>query len=402
MKLNDTLRLALGSIERAPVRSGLMLLAMAIGVAAVVTLSALGESVRQYVVNEFASLGTNLVIVLPGRSETTGGTLTASFGGTSRDLTIADAKALTQSYNVRRVAPIIVGAAGVQHAGLEREVAIFGGTAEMQPIRHWRMAQGQFLPMMDWERAMPICVIGGKIKSELFADQDAVGQWLRIGDSRFRVVGVLSTEGRSLGVDVEEVVVVPVASAMNLFNRQSLFRILIEANDRQVIDAVRDFAEAAIARRHHGERDVTVITQDAVVSTFDQIFGLLTVAVIGIAAISLVVAGVLIMNVMLVAVAQRTPEIGVLKSLGASAGQITQLFLVEAALLSLLGATVGVAVGLLAVWAMGKLNPVLAVSAPSWSVFAAALIALITGLVFGVGPARRAAGLDPVQALSGK
>ncbi len=306
----DIVRYAFHSIERSPGRTALMLLAMAIGVAAVVLLTALGEAARRYVSDEFASLGTNLVIVLPGRSETTGGTLGASFGGTTRDLTLDDAFALNRHYGVSQVAPIIIGAAGVQHAGLEREVPIFGTTSEMLPIRHWRMEQGQFLPETDWERSSPVCVIGGKIRDELFGDVAPIGRWLRIGDSRFRVIGVMASEGRSIGVDVQEMVIVPVASAMTLFNTQTMFRVLVEASSRDAIPAVRQHVRSTIRARHHGEEDVTVITQDAVLATFDQIFTALTMTVGGIAAISLGVAGVLIMNVMLVAVAQRTSEIG--------------------------------------------------------------------------------------------
>lgn len=400
MNRADTLRFAFASIERAPARSALMLLAMSIGVAAVVLLTSLGEAARRYVTDEFASLGTNLVIVLPGKAETTGGTMGASFGGTTRDLTIDDAFALTRAYNVREVAPIVVGAAGVQYAGLEREVPIFGSTSELLQIRHWKMHKGSFLPQGDWNRAIQVCVIGGKIERELFGQQDAVGQWLRIGDSRFRVIGVLASEGRSIGIDVQETVLVPVASAMVLFDTQSMFRILVEATDRDVIPAVKRFVAETIIARHHGEEDITVITQDAVLQTFDQIFGALTITVAGIAAISLAVAGVLIMNVMLVAVSQRTPEVGLLKAIGASPRQIVNLFLTEAMLLSLFGAIIGLAVGLAGGWGVGQLYPALHLTPPPWAVVAAVGVALTTGLVFGILPARRAARLDPVLALS--
>lgn len=400
MKVLDGAKFALGSVHRAPLRTALMLLAMAIGVVAVVMLSALGNAAKDYVVAEFSSLGTNLVIVLPGRSETTGGTLTASYGGTNRPLTIEDAEALTRGYHVTRVAPIIVGAAGVQHGGLEREAPIFGGTHEMQAIRHWQMARGQFLPAANWQRTTAVCVIGLTIAEELFGEVDPVGQWLRVGENRFRVIGVLANTGRSLGIDVDEVVVVPVASAMRLFNRDSLFRILLEASSRSSVTSVRDFAEATLAERHHGERDVTVITQDAVLDTFDEIFNLMTLAVLGIASVSLLVAGLLIMNVMLVAVAQRTAEVGVLKALGASAGKVVQLFLLEAVLLSAIGAAVGVLIGMTGTWLLGLINPALDGPIPLWAILAAIFVALSTGVLFGVTPARRAARLDPIAALN--
>ena len=400
MNAIDIVRFSFHSIKRAPARTALMLLAMAIGVAAVVVLTGLGEAARRYVTSEFASLGTNLVIVLPGKSETTGGTLGASFGGTTRDLTVDDAFALKRHRNVARVAPLIIGAAGVQHAGRVREVPIFGTTSQMPEIMHWPMAKGQFLPDNDWSRSSPVCVIGIKIESELFGKESAVGRWLRIGDSRFRVIGVLGSEGRSIGFDAEEMVIVPVASAMTLFNTQTLFRILVEADSRESMPVVRDFVRSTILERHRGEEDITVVTQDAVLDTFDQIFTALTLTVGGIAAISLSVAGVLIMNVMLVSVSQRTNEVGVLMAVGAAPQQIVTLFLAEAALLSLFGALIGLGVGLAGSWLATQIYPALDMTPPLWAVLAAAGVAVATGLVFGIMPARRAAQLDPVFALA--
>lgn len=396
----DVLRYSFHSIERSASRTALMLLAMAIGVAAVILLTGLGEATRRYVVNEFASLGTNLVIVLPGKSETSGGTLGASMGGSTRDLTIDDAYALTRHMSVSRVAPLVIGAAGVQYAGLEREAVIYGTTKDMLPIRHWSMSSGQFLPEGAWTRATQVCVIGKVIAAELFGQDNAVGRWLRIGDSRFRVIGVLGSVGRSMGLDVEDTVIVPVASAMSLFNTQSLFRILIESRSAQVMESVKVFSRETIIARHHGEEDITVITQDAVMETFDQIFNALTMTIGGIGAISLAVAGILIMNVMLVSVAQRTGEIGLLKAVGAAPRQLVWLFLVESAMLSLFGALVGLGIGLSGTWMISTAYPTLDVTPPGWAILAGVSMALITGIVSGIIPARRASALDPVRALA--
>jgi putative ABC transport system permease protein len=400
MRFLDVIRFSFHSIERTPGRTALMLLAMGIGVAAVIVLTGLGEAARRYVTDEFTSLGTNLVIIIPGKSETTGGMLTAGFGGTTRDLTIDDAFALTKNSQVVRVAPIVVGAAGVQHAGLEREVPIFGTTTDMLTIRRWQISDGQFLPRTDWSRSSPVAVIGAKVRSELFGKGPAVGGFLRVGEQRFRVIGVLSPEGRSIGVDTEELVIVPVAAAMSLFDTQSMFRVLIEAHSRESLPAVKEFARRTIRARHRDEEDVTVITQDAVLDTFDQIFTALTLAVGGIAGISLAVAGVLIMNVMLVAVSQRTNEVGVLKAIGATPTQITTLFLAEAALLSLFGAVLGLGLGLGGGWLVMYFLPALNMAPPVWAVAAGVGMAMATGLVFGIAPARRAARLDPVLALA--
>jgi len=391
---------AWGALRGYPGRTLLMLLAMAIGVAAVIVLTALGEGARRYVVGEFSALGTNLVIVIPGRSETGGFNPSTLMGETPRDLTIADARALTRSLNVRRVAPLNVGQSEVSWGGRSRDVVIVGATHDYLAIRHWKLGQGRFLPAAKWEQALPVAVIGSKIRRELFGPRRALGQWLRIGERRYRVIGILASKGRSIGVDVEDLVIIPVASAQQLFNTPSLFRILVEARSREAIEPVKRFIIDTLQRRHQGVKDVTVITQDAVLATFDRILGALTYAVGGIAAISLAVAGILIMNVMLVAVSQRTAEIGLLKALGASRRIISVLILAEAVMLSGLGALGGLLLGLLGNVVIRRLLPVLPAQTPLWALLAAVTVAILTGLLFSLLPARRAAALDPVLALS--
>jgi len=210
----------------------------------------------------------------------------------------------------------------------------------------------------------------------------------------------MGSEGRSIGVDVQETIMIPVASAQQLFNTESLFRILVEAKTREAIEPVKRFITDTLQQRHQGAKDVTVITQDAVLQTFDRILGALTFAVGGIAAISLAVAGILIMNVMLVAVSQRTSEIGLLKALGASPRQIIVLILAEALLLSMLGAAIGLMLGQLGSLLIRHAFPDLPAYAPNWAVATALLVALVTGALFSLMPARRAARLDPVMALS--
>ncbi|WP_269449604.1 ABC transporter permease [Acidihalobacter aeolianus] len=243
-------------------------------------------------------------------------------------------------------------------------------------------------------------MLGESLRAELFGNAPAIGETVRIGDRRFRVIGILAPKGQSLGMDMGDVAIIPVAAAQALFDTHTMFRVLVEVRGRESIPAAKRFIDATISARHEGENDVTVISMDAILSTFDRIFAALTLTVAGIAAISLAVAGILIMNVMLVAVSQRTTEIGLLKALGAPPRQIARLFLVESAVLSLLGAAAGVAVGYLGVFALGRLFPSFPLAAPPWAVLAGVGVALFSGLVFGVLPARRAARLDPVQALT--
>lgn len=396
----DTFRFAARSLGAARARVVLMLAATALGVGAVIVLTGLGEGARRYVQNEFASLGTNLVIVLPGRTESGGGGSFMFTGETTRDLTFDDAWGLSQHPAVRRVAPLNVGSATITARGRERDVPVLGSTAEMLAIRHWTMAQGQFLPPGDFDEATPVAVLGTKLRRELFGADSPLGEWIRLGDRRFRVIGVLASEGRSIGVDTEEVVIVPVASAAQLFNTASLFRILVEAADHDAIARVSEHIGRTIRARHQGEEDVTIITQDAVLATFNRVLGALTLAVGGIAGVSLAVAGILIMNVMLIAVSQRRAEVGLLKALGAAPHIIRRIFLTEAALLASAGAVSGIVLGSAGSVLIAYFYPMLPAYAPWWAVLAALVTAIGSGLVFGVLPARRAARLDAALALA--
>ncbi|MCQ8116246.1 ABC transporter permease [Methylomonas rosea] len=399
MLSKDLLLQAGKAIRTQPLRAALIILAMSIGVAAVNVLTALGDSARNYVVHEFESLGTHLVIVLPGRTETTGGH-PPLFGETPRDLTLDDAAALFRSRQVAAIAPVSIGSAPVSVGGLERETNVMGSTHALLRVRHLTMAQGQFLPEADADKEISVCVIGKTISDELFAHQQAVGQWLRINDRRFRVIGVLAKEGQSIGTGFDELIIVPVASAQALFDSHSLFRILIEAHSEAAMYKAVDEVRNIIKLRHEGEDDVTVITQDSVVNTFDKILTALTFTVAGIAAVSLAVAGVLVMNVMLVSVSQRTAEIGLLKALGATQSQLQRWFLCEAALLSLAGALVGSVIGQFGILVLQWLYPNFPLALPLWARLSALAVALATGLIFGVMPARKAARLDPVAALA--
>jgi putative ABC transport system permease protein len=396
----DVVRFAWGSLRGYPARAVLMGIAMAIGVGAVVVLTALGEGARGYVVNQFASLGTNLLIVFPGRAATGGAAAGMFVGQTPRDLTLEDALALARSPLVTRVAPLTVGSALVSYGGRSREAPVLGTTAEWLAIRHMQMATGHFLPAGDPRTAASVCVIGGTVRDELFDGENAVGKWLRLGDRRFRVIGVIQSGGVNMGFNTDELVMVPVASAQALFNIQSLLRVLVEARTRDEIQAAKRHTEEVLRTRHEGELDVTVVTQDAILATFDRILRALTLAVGGIAGISLAVAGILIMNVMLIAVSQRRREIGLLKAVGATRWQIRAVFLAEAMVLASLGALGGLLLGYAGSFLIRQLYPMLPALAPGWAVAAALLTALSTSVVFTLLPARRAARLDPVLALS--
>ena len=400
MNASDTLRFASRAATAYPLRTALMVLAMSIGVAAVVVLTALGDGARRYVVNEFSAIGSNLVIVLPGRSETGGFNPANAITGTTRDLTVNDAAALLRAPSVLRTAPITVGTSEAAYGGKLKDVTVVGTTADYLEIRRLAVAQGRFLPREDTGQGASVAVIGSKIREELFGNDQALGRMLRVGDRRYRVIGVMGQSGQGLNMNADEIVVLPVSAAQAMFNTNTLFRILVEAKSRDALDAAKNEVTEIIKTRHEGEADVTVITQDAVLATFDNILGVLTFGVGGIGAISLAVAGILVMNVMLVAVTQRTGEIGLLKALGAPGRAIRNAFLAEATLLSAAGAVIGFLLGQGGAFLLRLFFPTLPAYPPGWAIAAALGTAIATGLLFGVMPARRAAALDPVQALS--
>lgn len=397
MTTPDALRFSLRALLAHRLRSVLSLLGMAIGVAAVVILTALGEGARIYVVGEFANIGTNLLVVVPGRTQTAGAL--PVIGGTPHDLTLDDAAAVAKLRGVVRVAPVVIGTETVAHGERRRQVAVMGATAEMGPIRRLEVARGRFLPAGEARRGAPIVVLGDATARELFPGEDPLGKAVRVGGSRMKVIGVLAHRGVQLAIDMDELALVPVATAMRLFDRSSLFRLFVEVPGRRDLAEVEPRVLALLTRRH-GEEDVTLITQQAVLASFDRILRALTLAMGTIGAISLAVAGILIMNVMLVSVSERTSEVGLLKALGAGGGQVLTVFLLEAGLLSALGALAGLGLGWAGVEVLGRVFPALPSTTPAWAQVASLVTAIGGGLLFGVLPARRASRLDPVVALA--
>lgn len=401
MNVGDLFGFSGGALRGHRLRSGLSLLGVAIGVGSVILLTSLGEGARLYVTGEFASLGSNLIIVVPGKTETTGAM--PLVGGVPRDLTLEDMDALVRQVpSIRRAAPLVAGEAPARFGSKQRDITVAGTTAEFKDVRLLAISAGRYLPPGDPHQGPRVCVIGAKIGEELFEGANPLGEWLRLGEERYRVIGIMAPRGTSLGMDLDEVVHVPVSRAMKMFNRTSLFRILAEVNSFGETDAARDAALALLKERHEGFEDVTVLTQDSVMSTFSSILAALTAALGGIAAISLSVAGVGIMNVMLVSVSERVPEIGLLKALGATRGQILVVFLTEASILSTVGGLTGLALGFAGSRLIQYLWPVFPAQPPVWAVLGALGLALFVGVTFGLLPARRASRLDPVAALAGR
>jgi len=288
------------------------------------------------------------------------------------------------------VAPMSMGTASVSRGNRNRDIPVVGTTADFAVIRGIKMERGRFLPEGEWERGERLVVIGQTVREELFGEANPLGRNLRIDEWRFKVIGVMAPRGESMGFNLDDLVMVPVATGLRIFNRRSLFRIFVQARSYEEIDAIRASLRELMIERHSGQEDVTIISQDAVLSSF------------GIAAVSLAVAGIGVMNVMLVSVSERTSEVGLLKALGVVRRQVLSVFLAEAAILSLAGGLAGLALGFALVRASVAIYPDLPAAPPAWAIVSVLGLSLLVGLVAGVGPARRAADLSPVEALGSR
>lgn len=401
MRLGDVFGLGRAALAARKLRTRLTGAALAIGVAAVLVLTALGEGARGWVVERFAGLGANTLAVLPGRTETRGGA--PMVATTTRDLTLLDARALEERLpGVRHVVPIAIGEALIEYENRGRAATVIGTSRDFLQMRKLEVVQGTNLPEAELERGARVCVLGRTIVRELFGERQPLGQRVRIGDAPFRVVGVLAQQGSSMMVDLDDVVLVPVANALALFDATGLFRVVVQVGSAADVELAARRVTAILLARHDDEEDFTVLRPGALAQSLGDVLAILTAALVGIAAVSLVVAGVGVMNVMVVSVTERTAEIGLMKALGASRGQILALFLTEAALLSTIGGSCGLAGGLALAWGARRALPDIPFAVPEWAIAAALGVALGVGLVFGLLPALRAARLEPLEALRRK
>ncbi len=395
--MGDLLGLALGAIRGHRLRSILSMLGIAIGVAAVILLTSIGEGTRRYILSQFAQFGTNLIAIHPGRSKTSG--MPGAFGGSTRHLTLDDAQALARIPGITSVVPTAVGTARVEAGSRARNVPINGVTPEVQEVFDFRTRIGSFWPAGDPRRGAPVAVLGPKLARELFGDRSPLGEVIRAGGARLRVLGVMEPKGEMLGFDLDDTAYVPVATAMKLFNLRELAEVDLTYTPADATERIVSEVKRVLADRHAGEEDFTVTTQEAMLEVFGNVMGMVTLAVGAIAGISLVVGAIGILTMMWISVRERTVEIGLVRAIGASRGQVATLFLAEAAALALVGGIAGLVVGLGCGAALRWAVPGLPVETPLVFVAAALGTSLGVGLLSGLLPARRAARLDPIEAL---
>jgi len=397
LETSDLLRLSSGAMRGHPLRSALSMLGIAIGVAAVVLLTSLGEGARRYIVAQFSQFGTNVIAINPGKVETGG--LPGAFGGTTRKLTIADSEALARLPSVLRVVPIAMGQARVEGGGRGRSVIVQGTTSALPEVFTFEIGQGSFLPPGDPRRGASVAVLGPTLKRELFGEANALGEFVRVAGARLRVIGIMAPKGRMLGFDIDDAAYIPVATAMRIFNLDELNEIDILFPHEGMTDSVAESARALLTERHGGKEDFTLMKQTEMLDVFGKVMDVVTLSVAVIAAISLLVGAIGIFTMMWISVGERVAEIGLMRALGATAQQVHGIFLAEAVLLTTLGGISGLVLGLAMMFIMQMILPGIPLGAPVEYVVGALVMSAVAGLVSGVSPARRAAALEPVDAL---
>ncbi len=377
-------------------RTTLTALGIAIGVAVVILLTAIGEGLHGYILNEFSQFGSNLVGINPGKSMTFG--TPAGSLGTTRPLTIDDSEALLRLPGVEASVPMTQGNASIKANGRERRTMIWGAGASFADAFAFEVAAGEFLPPDDPRAPRALTVLGSKVREEIFGDKNPLGEIVRIGGDRYRVVGVMKSKGNMLGMDLDDTVYIPAARGLDLFNRDSLFEIDVLYQEGLSAEEIAASVRRLMIERH-GADDVTIVTQQQMLDVLGSILEVITFAVAALGGISLLVGGVGIFTIMTIAVRERRQEIGLLRAVGAPRSRILRLFLGESALMAGLGGLLGLLIGLAGIGLMRLAAPGLPVAPSLPYVLVAETVAIAIGLFAGVLPARNAARLDPLEAL---
>lgn len=395
MNFLDYLRWIFRALWMQRLRSVLTIVGFAIGIAAMVLLSSLGEGLRQFVIQEFTQFGSHIVAITPGKTETFG------MGGilnTTRPLSLEDSEALKRILGVEQVVPVVFGTAQIKAVGRSRYTDVAGVGALADKAWKLEVSQGSFLPEEDIQRARAFAVLGSKLKRELFGGDNPLGEFVHIGGNRFRVIGVMAPKGQFLGTDLDDMIYIPANKGLQIFNRESLMEVDVFYSPAVPTDRLTENIRRLLIERH-GFEDFTIVTQDQMMATMDNILRILKYAGGGLGAISLLVGAVGITTILMITVTERTSEVGLLRALGSTRSQVRNLFLGEAVMLGFVGGLAGVLVIALLVVAVRLFVPGLPVALKGEIVLVALLVSMLIGLMAGVRPALNATRLSPIDAL---
>lgn len=396
MRPLDFVRLIAQSVVAHRLRSTLTALGIGIGVTAVVLLTSIGEGLNTYMVEQFTQFGTTTLQVQPGKSSTFG--FSPGVLNSVRPLSLADAEALARAPHVLGSVPMVAGSASVEGRGRERSVTVYAVGPDFDKAFKFDVAIGTFLPADELERARNVAVLGAKLHAELYDAANPLGDRIRIGGERYRVIGVMESKGDMVGIDLDDTVYIPAARGLEMFNRQGLLEIDVLYAENAPVDEVVEGIRRILVARHGGE-DFTIVTQQQMLDVLGSIVEVLTLGVAALGGISLLVGGVGIFTIMTIAVRERTQEIGLLRAIGARRSRITQLFVGEAMLLSAIGGVGGLLLGFAIVGFVRVALPAIPATLSPLYIVLAFVIAVAIGLIAGVLPARSAARLEPLDAL---
>ncbi|MEE4246153.1 MAG: ABC transporter permease [Kangiellaceae bacterium] len=376
-------------------RSMLTILGFAVGIAAVTLLSALGEGMRQFIMQEFTQFGSRIIAITPGKTETFG------LGGllnTTRPLTISDAEQLGALPSVQHVIPVVFGTGQIKSANRSRYTDIAGVGPAAAAAWKIKVAKGQFLPEDNMQQPRALAVLGSQLKHELFGNKSALGETVYIAQNRFRVIGVMESKGEFLGTNLDDLIYIPAQKGLQIFNRDSLMEIDLFYQKNISSDMIAAQAKQRLIERH-GMEDFTIITQDAMLDSMDNILEIIKYAAAGLGSIALLVGGVGILTVFSITVAERKQEIGLLRALGFTSKQLKRLFLSEAVLLAVAGGTIGYLLVVIPLLLTRIFVPTFPMDLELGVLFLSLLISGIIGVFAGLKPASDASNFPPIEAL---
>lgn len=394
----DYLATALGTIAAQRGRSALTTLGVIIGVASVVLLVSLGESAGRYISDAFSGVGSNILQAAPGKRDTKGFGPPPS-GTNNSPISLRDAQELKRRGTAfSRVSPFVQGGGSIRYEGRIRDTFVIGCNEDYLAMRQFEIDQGRDFTDEDVNLHRRVVIIGRTLQRELFGTENPLGKKLKISGTEFRVVGLTKGRGSLAGIDMDDIAFVPVSSTMDLFNLESVNFVMVQARNASQMDLAREQI-TNILTDLHGEEDFTILSPDDVLDLFNTVISGLTALLSAIAAISLIVGGIGIMNIMLVSVTERTREIGVRRALGATQREILIQFLLESVMVTMLGGGLGLLLGGGIALAIRSFVPELPVEISLMTAVIAFGFSAVVGVIFGVFPAYRAARLDPVDAL---